>query len=116
MDNECTWDDKANLSGSIAHGKQPFGPISFFGAVPADCELLDGVFLAAKKRALTVNGVLFDPRFDFHFYDMDFCRSARQRGLRLGTWPICLTHQSGGAFGTEKWVEKYRVYIEKWKK
>ena len=115
VDSSFICDDRANLSGSVAHGKHPFGPISYFGAVPADCELLDGVFLAAKKATLTANGVLFDPRFDFHFYDMDFCRSARQRGLRLGTWPICLTHQSGGAFGTEQWKEKYRAYIEKWR-
>lgn len=113
-DTKFTWDDKANLSGSIAHGAQAFAPVSFYGAVPADCELLDGVFLAARKSALLHNGVLFDPRFEFHFYDMDFCRSARQRGLRLGTWPICLTHQSGGSYGTQKWREKYRLYIEKW--
>lgn len=114
LDCSFTWDDSANLSGAIAHGETPFGPISFFGATPVDCELLDGVFLAAKKSALKSNGVFFDPRFDFHLYDMDFCRSARQCGLRLGTWPICLTHQSGGAFGTKQWAEKYRAYIEKW--
>jgi GT2 family glycosyltransferase len=114
LDTTGTWDERANLTGSIAHGKYPFGPISFFGAVPADCELLDGVFLAAKKSVLLANGVLFDPRFEFNFYDMDFCRSARQRGLRLGTWPICLTHQSKGAFGSKQWNEKYRAYIEKW--
>ena len=113
-DSKIGWDDSSNLSGAIGHGSSPPGPISFFGAVPADCELLDGVFLAASKTALIANGVLFDPRFDFHFYDLDFCRSARQLGLRLGTWPICLTHQSGGAFGTPQWNEKYRAYIEKW--
>jgi GT2 family glycosyltransferase len=114
LDCAFTWDDMANLSGAVAHGETPFGPISFFGAAPADCELLDGVFLAAKKSTLKSNRVFFDPRFDFHLYDMDFCRSARQCGLRLGTWPICLTHQSGGAFGTKQWTEKYRAYIEKW--
>jgi GT2 family glycosyltransferase len=115
VDDKFTWDNKSNLTGSVAHGTQPFGQISFFGVVPTDCELMDGVFLAAKKSALTASRVLFDPRFDFHFYDMDFCRSARQQGLRLGTWPICLTHQSDGAFGTKRWIEKYRQYIEKWK-
>jgi len=58
--------------------------------------------------------VLFDPRFDFHFYDMDFCRTARKAGLRLGTWPICLTHQSGGNFASDAWKEKCRLYREKW--
>ena len=114
VDNGITWDDKANLSGSVAHGPRPFGPITFYGAVPADCELLDGVFLAANRSALTAKDVLFDPQFDFHFYDVDFCRSARQRGLRLGTWPICLTHQSSGAFGTKRWTDKYQAYIAKW--
>ena len=114
LDARFTWDDKSNLTGSVAHGRSPFGAISFFGSIPADCELLDGVFLAARKSALTASNVLFDPRFDFHFYDLDFCRSARQGKLRLGTWPICITHQSGGSFGTDAWREKYRAYIEKW--
>jgi GT2 family glycosyltransferase len=114
VDARFSWDDKANLSGAVAHGKNPFGAISFFGPTPSDCELLDGVLLAARKSALQAAGVRFDPRFEFHFYDMDFCRSARQQGLRLGTWPIGLTHQSGGAFGSEGWNEKYRQYLEKW--
>lgn len=114
VDTAFTWDDTVNLSGSVANGTHPFGAVSFFGEVPADCELLDGVFLAARKSALTANGVLFDPRFDFHCYDLDFCRSARQRGLSLGTWPICLTHQSPGAFGSPAWAQKYGEYIQKW--
>lgn len=115
IDDKFTWDDKSNLSGRIAHGAYPFGGISMFGATPADCELLDGVFLAARKSTLKSSGVLFDAPFDFHFYDMDFCRSAREKGLRLGTWPICLTHQSGGTFGSQAWVEKYRMYRGKWR-
>lgn len=107
-------DESVYLSGSVAHGKSPFGQVSFFGPASVDCELLDGVFLAASTSSLLQNKAIFDQRFDFHFYDLDFCRNARQRGLRLGTWPICLTHQSGGAFGSEQWHENYRVYIEKW--
>lgn len=115
IDNNFTLDDNTNLSGIVAHGQHPSGIIRFFGAVPAECELLDGVFLAAKKQVLVANNLLFDSQFDFHFYDLDFCRSARQRGLRLGTWPICLTHQSeGGNFGSEHWQQKYHCYINKW--
>ncbi|MGB9093569.1 MAG: glycosyltransferase [Gallionella sp.] len=113
---ELAWDDMANLSGSIAHGPEPFGHVSFFGPTPAECELLDGVFLAARKSTLTTNRVLFDPIFDFHFYDMDFCRSIRKKGLRLGTWPICLTHQSGGGYDNQNWLDKLSLYREKWEK
>ncbi|NTV99117.1 MAG: hypothetical protein HGA70_08135, partial [Chlorobiaceae bacterium] len=94
--------------------KHPFGLVSNYGAVPAECELLDGVLLAAKKSVLTASGCLFDEGFDFHFYDMDFCRTARAKSLKLGTWPVSLTHQSGGNFGTEKWLESYRNYLDKW--
>ena len=114
IDGVFTWDDRANLSGAVSHGTYPFSGVDFFGPVAAECELLDGVLLAASKGVLQAKGVFFDPRFDFHFYDVDFCRSARQRGLRLGTWPICLTHQSGGTFGAKAWGEKYRAYLEKW--
>ncbi len=109
-----SWDDRANLSGVLGHGEKSLSPINYLGPVPADCEFLDGIFLAAKKEVLRANGLFFDPQFDFHFYDMDFCRSARQRGMRLGTWPICLTHQSEGSFGSEQWFQKYFSYITKW--
>jgi GT2 family glycosyltransferase len=115
VDTKFTWDDKSNLSGSVSHGMMPFGSVSYFGPVPVDCELLDGVFIATKKSVLVSKGVIYDPRFDFHFYDMDFCRSARECGLRLGTWAICITHQSGGAFGTKQWTESYLTYIKKWR-
>lgn len=115
VDTWLTWDERANLSGRVAHGKSPFGAVSYYGAIPAECELLDGVFLAARRSRLVETGVLFDAAFDFHFYDMDFCRSSRKNGLRLATWPICLTHQSGGVFGKDAWNEKYRLYLQKWK-
>lgn len=114
VDDTFQRDHGANMSGSIAHGGPPFGAVSYFGPSPAECELLDGVFIAAKKEVLIGQKLQFDPQFDFNFYDMDFCRSARQKNLRVGTWPICLTHQSVGAFGSEKWREKYRLYLKKW--
>ena len=114
IDDRFTWDVKSNLSGRVAHGKDAFGEMSNFGTVPAECELLDGVFLATKKSSLKERNVRFDTQFDFHFYDMDFCRSAKKAGLKLGTWTINLTHQSGGAFGSQQWREKYLLYIDKW--
>jgi GT2 family glycosyltransferase len=115
LDESLQWDDKGNLSGAVAHGEYPFGMVRHYGESPADCELLDGVFLAARKSVLAEKRVGFDPRFAFDFYDMDFCRAARASGLRLGTWPVCLTHQSHGTgFGSERWKQGYRTYLEKW--
>jgi GT2 family glycosyltransferase len=111
---ELAWDERANLRGAIAHGPGPFGEISRFGPTYEECELLDGVFLAARAATLAGSGLRFDPRFRVHFYDMDFCRSARDKGLRLGCWPIALTHQSGGAFGSPGWRDGYAAYLDKW--
>lgn len=114
VNDQFTWDDRANLSGSVAHGKMPFGAVSHFGPAPAECELLDGVLLAARRDTLVDHEVGFDERFSFHFYDLDFCRSLRAKGLRLGTWPVALTHQSGGAFGTPGWQAGREAYLRKW--
>jgi GT2 family glycosyltransferase len=76
--------------------------------------LLDGLMLAARKRTLLDKGVLFDRRLAFHYYDLDFCRSATRAGLRLGTWPISVTHRSVGAVGSPAWIEAGNVYFGKW--
>jgi GT2 family glycosyltransferase len=107
-------DDPVQLTGSVAHGKLPFGEVSYFGPTSVACELLDGVLLAARRSALRAANVRFDARFPFHLYDVDFCRSARTAGLALGTWPLALTHQSAGAFNSPAWRESWRVYLEKW--
>jgi hypothetical protein len=59
--------------------------------------------------------VRFDPRFTFHFYDMDFCRSCERAGLSMGTWPIAITHRSTGAFGSPAWQAGYAEYLAKWR-
>ena len=58
--------------------------------------------------------VRFDEQFTFDFYDMDFCRTAEQCGLRVGTWPIAITHASLGGLGTPSWSAAFRRYLEKW--
>jgi hypothetical protein len=114
MDEQLTPSESSDLRGAIAHGKEPFGEIASFGESPAECELLDGVILAARKSLLLEAQVVFDPVFKFHFYDIDFCRTARDKKLRIGTWPIHLTHQSEGAFKSAGWKEMYARYLEKW--
>jgi hypothetical protein len=107
-------DVRENLSGAVAHGTSPFGRVTNYGPVPVQCELLDGVLLAALRDTLRSKGVRFDPRFDFHFYDLDFCRSARAAGLVLGTGTGALTHLSQDAFGSADWQRNYEIYLEKW--
>jgi hypothetical protein len=114
MSDKFIRDVRENLSGAVAHGTAPFGRVTNYGPVPAQCELLDGVLLAVRRDTLRSKGVRFDSRFDFHFYDLDFCRSARAAGLVLGTGTVALTHRSQDAFGSADWQRNYKVYLEKW--
>ena len=111
VDDRGTWDEVAYLSGTVAHGADAH--VTRFGPAPADCELLDGLLIAARVDRLRATGVAFDPRFQFHLYDLDFCRSARAAGLTLGTWPLAVTHASAGNFSSA-WRAALGPYFEKW--
>lgn len=106
--------DLPHLRGAIAHGDQPLGKVGFYGPITGEVEVLDGVFIAARRDALLEHGVRFDQRFAFHFYDLDFCRTARGKGLRLGTWPISMTHRSTGSPNSPAWLKARDAYFAKW--
>jgi len=115
VDATLSWDRFENLSGVVGHGKGfPPSDLSVFGPPGQQVKLLDGVLLAAWSRTFVEHDLRFDERFDFHFYDMDLCRSAEQKGLACGTWPLSVIHESGGSFGTPAWKAAYARYLEKW--
>jgi GT2 family glycosyltransferase len=113
--NPIGWQPGLVRSGAVNHFDYACPNLSLYGPTPMACTLLDGVFLAVKTAELKARGVRFDPRFDFHCYDIDFCRTAASKGLRLGTWPIAVTHDSGGAYGSEAFKRAARAYLEKWR-
>jgi GT2 family glycosyltransferase len=106
--------DVEHICGSIAHFEGSVAKVIYYGEVPSAVKLLDGVFLAVQAGTLRKAGVAFDSRFKFHHYDMDLCRQCEQAGLTLGTWPIPLTHGSGGQPG-DQWRAVYQDYLKKWR-
>ena len=110
-DGKLIWDDKENLSGIVAHG-DGFPPknLSRYGPTGQAVEVLDGLILIADSKKLIETGVRFDEQFDFHFYDLDFCRAGRKAGLKLGTWALSVIHQSGGGFGSTSWKAAFTKF------
>ena len=106
-------------SGAVSHCPETPGlsvppvTLSLYGTFPAECDLLDGVFLACRRASLGT-GLRFDPRFAFHLYDLDFCREAKRHGLTLYTWPILCTHSSAGNFSCAEFKTAARAYLQKW--
>ena len=116
---------QVQLSGAVSHVPRysdpatprtlhPAPSLGGYGPMPMECDLLDGLFLAGNASLLQGWKARFDERFDFHLYDLDFCRTARSKSLRLGTWPILVSHGSAGSFDTEAFRRAARLYLEKW--
>jgi GT2 family glycosyltransferase len=104
-----------NLSGAIAHGGAwPADAVSYYGPIGVAVQLLDGVLMAADSRALIAAGVRFDERFDFHFYDLDFCRECTRKGLAISTVPLPIVHGSGGNYRSPSWSRAREAYFAKW--
>ncbi|WP_342620306.1 glycosyltransferase [Rhodoferax sp. GW822-FHT02A01] len=115
IENNSLIPDVGHLSGFIGHGDNPTSMKDDFGPTPMECKVLDGVFFAVKSSVITPSPVRFDGIFDFDFYDLDFCRTAVKYGLRLGTYPISLTHQSNtNGYGSTAWMLSYSRYLGKW--
>lgn len=115
IDDKFTWDTRENLSGVVGHGNGfPCSNLSVFGPPNQEVKLLDGLLIASYSQTLLEREIYFDERFDFHFYDMDFCRQAEAKGVTMGTYPISVVHESAGAFGTPAWRIAYQKYLEKW--
>ncbi len=114
LTSDLVWDAPENLSGTVAHGGQFPHRISRYGPSGIECQLLSGMFLAVKSQTLLERELRFDPQFEFHLHDMDFCRQAVLKGLRLGTWPISLVHENSGSFRSPAWKLSYQKYLEKY--
>jgi Glycosyltransferase like family len=115
VDTNLTWDALENLSGVVGHGKG-FPPtiLSVYGAPFQEVKLLDGLLLACSSNTLRTSGLKFDDQFDFDFYDMDFCRQAEIKNLRMGTCGLSVVHESAGSFHRGNWSAAYERYLRKW--
>lgn len=115
LDGKFTVDRPENLSGVVGHGRGfPCASLSVYGPSAQAVKLLDGLMLYCRSDLLHEKELMFDERFTFHFYDLDLCRQAEQKGMRMGTWPISAVHESGGGFGSESWLRGYKSYLDKW--
>jgi len=103
------------VSGAIAHHRPEGSQVSMYGLAPAEVKLLDGVFLACRVKTLREKKIGFDPALAFHFCDMDFCRQCEMKGLKMGTWPIAITHASAGSgWRSPEWQRAWEAYRLKW--
>lgn len=110
LDDQFTCDSFDNLSGVLGHGDgfPNLRQLSVYGDPGQEVKLLDGVMMAVRSQTLIENDLRFDPQFAFHFYDLDFCRQAELRRIKMGTWAISVIHASAGQLGGAVWKAAYQ--------
>ncbi len=116
---QARWDarmveDPGSMSGCVGRGAEPGGALTYYGPLARKCALLEGAFLAARCRTLLEHDVRFDERFLFHHYDLDLCRTVEAKKLKVGTWPVSVTHAGVGDGDSPARHAALQKYLEKW--
>jgi GT2 family glycosyltransferase len=121
---DAVWDDGQNgvciskwNAGALTMGDEPLtSTCLWFSREPEQaCVMVDGLLIAMNTQRVLEVGATFDEQFAFGIYDLDFSRTCVQKGLRVGVWPLVVTHQSNGnVVGSELWFKEMALYKEKW--
>ena len=106
--------DLPYLRGEARHGNASQFRKDVYGLCDVPVKLIDGALIAVNRSKLIDHGVQFDSRYQFHFYDLDFCREARKKGLTIGVIRLGCIHGSAGKFGDEQWQNQAKVFCHKW--
>ena len=122
-DEQPTWwfenltPNPSTLSGSASINTIDGATESQLGPTPLACKVLEPSFIAVRAKDLYDAEVDFDPNMGQSFLALDFCRSASQAGLSIGTWPIQISDTSAllsPLARVENWSDYFLKYREKW--
>ncbi len=104
-----------NLHGAVAHGNADRKHMTSFGAYPQRVVMIDGVFMAFNRKAIETVRFDEDCPSDFHFYDLNLCARALEKGLKIGVGDVMITHESPGLREfTEDWKAGESYYLSKY--
>lgn len=92
--------------GEVAHSKDKVYWTTVFGPTDSRALIIDGLFMAVSVKRLLETGTRFDENFDYHHYDITFCLNANKNKLKIGVYPIKVTHFGlGDSMNTQEWIE-----------
>ena len=105
-----------DLHGAVAHGTKDEKHMTPFGSYPHRVVLIDGVFMAIKRKVF--KKIKFDESCPskWHFYDLDYSMQCHKAGFRVGVGDILVTHNSPGLTSfTDEFNKGQDWFLEKWK-
>lgn len=102
---------KEDMVGEVAHSKDKTYWTTVFGPTDSRALILDGLFIAVKVSKLLETNTKFDENFDFHHYDISFCLRANANKLKMGVYPIKVTHYGlGDSMISQAWQESSQKF------
>jgi hypothetical protein len=103
--------NRQDMVGEVAHSKDKKVWTTIFGPTDSRALVLDGLFIAVNVGKLLDTGTRFDENFDFHHYDITFCLNANKNKLKMGVYPIKVTHFGlGDSMMSEEWNKSNQLF------
>ena len=107
---------REDMVGEVGHAKDKVYWTSVFGPTDSRALILDGLFLAVNVSKLLDTNTKFDENFDFHHYDITFCLKANANKLKMGVYPIRVSHFGlGDSMMSEAWQKSSLKFKELYK-
>lgn len=102
------------MSGFMLHHHDGKYMPSSYGETPARTITLDGCFIVLTGKAMQ-KGLRYDCDFAWHFYDMSLTLSAHRMGLKVGTAPLLLQHESiGESVRQPSFLDSQKKFLKKY--
>jgi hypothetical protein len=102
---------RENMVGEVSHSKDKKVWTTIFGETDSRALTLDGLFIAVDVNKLLDTNTKFDENFDFHHYDISFCLNANKNKLKMGVYPIKVTHFGlGDSMLSEDWNKSNQLF------
>lgn len=118
----CLWhimSQREDMSGSVSHPINESSQlgVTSFGPWPSRCLVIDGLFMAVNLKNILQAGWRFNESFKFHHYDLSSCLDANKLKLKIGTYPIHVTHASPGLrdINDKSFQESQQIFYNQYK-
>jgi hypothetical protein len=104
-----------NFVGEVCHSHDKVFWTTSFGKTPSRALLIDGLFIGVNVNRLLETNTKFDEDFEFHHYDISFCLTANQNKLKIGVYPIKVTHFGlGNSMNSPEWFNSSIKFKQKY--
>lgn len=118
----CLWHRMCkpqDMSGAVSHPMSNSSELAVtsFGPWPRRCLIVDGLFMAVNLKRALETGWKFNELFKYHHYDISSCLDANSLKLKIGTYPIHVTHASPGLrdINDKSFQQSQNIFYDKYK-